>query len=83
MAVAGWYVVASVLVAVMVFFAAWALLVGMIGVISGERLERCPRCGRLGFTDHGERHPQGCPAPVLHLPGHHGLVGSAHRLRHH
>lgn len=83
MAVAWLYVVISALGALMVLFATWAMLVGLIEVISGERLERCRRCGRLGFTDHGERHPQGCGTPLLHLGGHHVLGSAARHLPHH
>ena len=76
------YVLLGLLGATMVLFATWALLVGAVGVISGERFERCPRCGRLGFTEHGARHPRGCPLPLLHLGGHHVPGAALHRLHH-
>ncbi len=72
-----------VVVAVMLLFAAWAIALGVIGAVSGERTERCLRCGRIGLTDHGERHPDGCPVATLHLGGHRILGGSVHRLHHH
>lgn len=66
----------------LLLFAAWALLVGTIGMLSKERLERCPRCHRLGLTEHGRRHPNGCPPHLVHLhaiaPDGHGRPGHRH-----
>lgn len=50
------YVVVLTLATGLMLFAIWAMLVGLIGVLFGERMERCPHCGRMGFTDRGQRH---------------------------
>lgn len=69
---------------VVLLFAMWALLVGTIGMLSKERVERCPRCHRLGLTEHGRRHPHGCPSHLVHLHAvasdtEHAVEGARHR----
>ena len=75
------YVLLGLLAAVTVLFTTWALLVGAVGALSDERFERCPHCGRLGFTENGVRHPNGCPLTIFHLSAHH-VPGAGHHLRH-
>lgn len=70
--------------AVLLAFSVWATIVGLIGVLGGERIRRCRRCHRIGVTSHDVVHPFGCPAglaqryDLLHL-----AARSHHRLRHH
>jgi len=41
--------------------AVYGLVVGLLGVVSGERFVRCQTCRRFGLTVGGRRHPDGCP----------------------
>jgi len=76
-------VVIGVLGAVLLAMASYGLVMGSAGGLFGERFERCSACGRLGMTQGGLRHPDGCPHPVarashsvdevrhaVHLPSH-------------
>ena len=60
----------------------WALVegaavLGFMGVLMGERIERCGRCGRVGLTSHHEMHPKGCPQ---HLRGSFSTLGRRSRV---
>ena len=50
-----------VLVGVLLAVSVWVLVVGILGVLSGERVTRCRRCHRFVLTLHGQAHPKGCP----------------------
>lgn len=51
----------AVLICVLMGFAAYALGVGLLGVLPGERFEQCPRCHHHGLTAGGRLHRDGCP----------------------
>ncbi|MGC8511733.1 MAG: hypothetical protein ACP5P1_01645 [Acidimicrobiales bacterium] len=74
-------VIAVVILASLLAFAAYALGVGLLGIASGERFLRCPRCHRFGLTTDDQLHPCECPAALganlLHAHAH-GI-----HLRHH
>ncbi len=74
-------VMAALIPASLLAFAAYALGVGLLGIASGERFVRCPKCHRFGVTADGLLHPHGCPpglgASLLHARPH-GI-----HLRHH
>lgn len=38
-----------------------AAVVGFLGVLTGERIERCPRCHHIGLTTDSKFHEHGCP----------------------
>lgn len=40
----------------------WLAVLGLAGMLMGERIERCQRCHGIGLTSGGRRHPEGCPA---------------------
>ena len=55
-------VVLALLIGVLGGVAAYGLVVGLLGAVSGERFVRCAICRRFGLTVGGRRHPEGCPA---------------------
>lgn len=74
-----------------VLLMSWAMVVGALGVLAGERFERCPHCHHYSLTLHGEVHPGGCPvgasrhlihllAPLshLHIPRSKDGIGLGH-----
>jgi hypothetical protein len=56
-----WASVFGVLSVVLLAFSAWATVVGLMGGMTRERIERCARCHRYGVTVAGHRHADGCP----------------------
>lgn len=59
-----------VIIILVVVVAFWSLIdfaavLGLFGVLSGERIARCSQCHRFGLTVGGTMHGHGCP-PNLH-----------------
>lgn len=59
MSILVWAVTAA-LVATVLVVSAGAAVVGLVGVLCGEELERCPRCHRYDLLLNGELHEDGC-----------------------
>lgn len=56
------FVIVTLVVAVLFWaIVELAAVVGFLGVLTGERIERCPHCHRDGLTTDGELHELGCP----------------------
>ncbi len=81
-----WTVIGIVVGMLLAITTTWALVIGILGVITHERFVRCPRCHRRGLTIHGRFHEEGCP-PALrqHLGPVHSPWFGVHHIdpRHH
>lgn len=73
------WVIGALMIAVLMLFAAYAMTVGGLGLVTRSRYERCPLCGHHGLVHEGRLHPTSCPpsatvrlAHLAHV-GHHGL----------
>lgn len=51
--------------AVLLLAAAFAFVVGIMGVLFSEGVERCPRCGHWSFVLGPTIHPDGCPETLF------------------
>lgn len=67
------WAIATILVAALMAFTAWASMVGGVAAVTDSWYERCPRCGHHGLAHRGSLHDHGCPPHHAHrLPiGHH------------